>query len=719
MADQLIAVRIKDGLFVGNVVASQEEEFLFLNKVVHIINCASNQAPNLFDQAGVAYISFPWEEDGSTVLFDADDRVLDQIFQFIDKGLENGESVLVHSWNGVSRCCAAIAAYMMIKYGWALSNTLHYLQVTHPDVAIHSNYLRQLRAVARKHALGSDIFAPLNDLSHLPLDNEQYLLRNTFFNALPYNAERNDPLRKVVMQFEAGVKKKKKRRLKFVDDLVQVNGASTPLVLASAEHRNPNDSPACRAILCSRARVQLLNPLVSTLDDIPKGLRATPRPQPAPVRAPSPHSVPPATKQFQKKPLAEAVSNPKVAVPSLDLQFTAKATADNAPQLQSVLPGQRHREVQEQHQLDRHWRMQEGQLMLHQEQLLLRKEQRAQEEEQRRLNEQLQLQLQRQQQILQQERAKPVEQEGRQPSPMPRQQVLSTVQARGEEKRKPLTAQEQLRKRYENYHHSLQLQRSSAPRRQRAGVGDLLSPRETMASGSGVLHPAEKSQHTQVSSAHQQGAASAIEAAHSGRTSPAPIQRRTPQHLAMGSGVRKGSPMIRSESLSPRVPASGTESSTPVANGLPPRPSTAPRSYAMPTFSSRNHSQPVARSGSPSMRPSPQRTISPQRSSPHRFVSPNRSQDHDNRPGSARQQQQQQQPSITTPRDGTGSSNTTSNRHGTPVQQNERHQHQQHQQHQQQDTMTTIVRRPTPARVSESRLLQPTASFLRKTARWS
>ena len=40
------AVKVKDGLFVGDEFAAQDLEFVVTNKATHVINCAARQVPN-------------------------------------------------------------------------------------------------------------------------------------------------------------------------------------------------------------------------------------------------------------------------------------------------------------------------------------------------------------------------------------------------------------------------------------------------------------------------------------------------------------------------------------------------------------------------------------------------------------------------------------------------------------------------------------------------
>lgn len=74
------AIKIKDGLFIGDEFASQvysifnwfiffsqDLEFIVTNKVTHIINCSSKEVSNAWESIGVSYLSFPWDETDDQV----------------------------------------------------------------------------------------------------------------------------------------------------------------------------------------------------------------------------------------------------------------------------------------------------------------------------------------------------------------------------------------------------------------------------------------------------------------------------------------------------------------------------------------------------------------------------------------------------------------------------------------------------------------------------
>ena len=265
MPQQLVAVRIKDGLFVGNQTSSQDDEFLFMNKVTHIVNCAGSETPNLYQQANIHYLSFHWRDLPNTILFDAEGRNVRQIFEFIEKGLEKGECVLVHSVLGVSRSCAVVAAYLMHKYGWSLDNTVAFMRTAHPDMDVKPYFLRQLGLLARRLELEHDIFHPELDVSRFALDNEQWMLRNTYTNSLGFDHLRNNDIRNAVLSHEdrarANPPPPSRRRITFSDtgQGTAVSSAVTkPIIAGKQISENPEKLqllPATRGILAKAPSV--------------------------------------------------------------------------------------------------------------------------------------------------------------------------------------------------------------------------------------------------------------------------------------------------------------------------------------------------------------------------------------------------------------------------------------------------------------------------------
>jgi hypothetical protein len=56
--DMIGAIKIKDGLFIGDSFAAKDMEFMVANKVSKIINCSGRQVENGWTNMGVQYLTF-------------------------------------------------------------------------------------------------------------------------------------------------------------------------------------------------------------------------------------------------------------------------------------------------------------------------------------------------------------------------------------------------------------------------------------------------------------------------------------------------------------------------------------------------------------------------------------------------------------------------------------------------------------------------------------
>eukprot|EP01017_Pseudomicrothorax_dubius_P016765 TRINITY_DN1896_c0_g2_i1.p1 TRINITY_DN1896_c0_g2~~TRINITY_DN1896_c0_g2_i1.p1 ORF type:complete len:690 (+),score=155.55 TRINITY_DN1896_c0_g2_i1:43-2112(+) len=182
------AIKIKDGLFIGDEYAAQDLEFIVTNKVARVINTAARQIPNHWETIGVVYLSFPWFDNDTQIIFDAKDEVFNKTIAFIEEGLAQGGSVLVHSLRGQSRSSSIVAAYLMQKFSWTLYKSLEFLHSRHPELEIRTNFFNQLVALESKLVKNGQAGRTFS-WDEVPnggdIDSEELLLRNTFLNARP------------------------------------------------------------------------------------------------------------------------------------------------------------------------------------------------------------------------------------------------------------------------------------------------------------------------------------------------------------------------------------------------------------------------------------------------------------------------------------------------------------------------------------------------------
>lgn len=183
------AIKIKDGLFIGDDFAAQDLEFVVANKVTRVINCSG--APNHWEPIGVGYLNVPWNDTDDQVLFDESGNSADILFSFIEEALERLESVLVHSGKGQSRSSSVIAAYMMRKYKWSLLKTLEFLNSRRPDLEIRASFIHQLSAyetsLVSQGLISREVanvhWDEIKNHRVCRYENEELLLRNTFLNS--------------------------------------------------------------------------------------------------------------------------------------------------------------------------------------------------------------------------------------------------------------------------------------------------------------------------------------------------------------------------------------------------------------------------------------------------------------------------------------------------------------------------------------------------------
>ena len=175
----LTAVRITDGLFVGNGTAAQDDEFLTLNKIRYIVNCCALEAPNLFEALHIKYLSLKWRRNKAFVGLQPGTS----IFRFIDEGLDEGNCVLLHSLHGTGRAGALAVAYAMWKFHWTLAEALDLVQGLHPEMDLNNELLVQLQGL--EMALIGNLSATPEKVSSL---EENVTIRNTYCNANTKNS---------------------------------------------------------------------------------------------------------------------------------------------------------------------------------------------------------------------------------------------------------------------------------------------------------------------------------------------------------------------------------------------------------------------------------------------------------------------------------------------------------------------------------------------------
>ena len=106
--------KIRDGLFIGDVIAGTTIDLIYEFKISHMINTASTQIPSQFSSIGVKYQNLNWPENPPLDKPIMKDDIVTKIVNFIDGCLKNGDGLLIYSVKGQNRCCVVIIIYFFI-----------------------------------------------------------------------------------------------------------------------------------------------------------------------------------------------------------------------------------------------------------------------------------------------------------------------------------------------------------------------------------------------------------------------------------------------------------------------------------------------------------------------------------------------------------------------------------------------------------------------------
>lgn len=182
--DVMGAVKIKDGLFIGDAFAANDIDFKELNKVTHVINCSGRDIQNMWEQMCVKYLTYYWHDSETQVILDSRDVVINEVHEFIQEALNMGESVLIHSTKGQSRSCIVIVAYLMKQYNWNFSKAMQFMSSRRPDIKLKPSFQKQLTDFeSRLIKQGVKLSKEWNSDHIQELSSEEFVLQNTYINA--------------------------------------------------------------------------------------------------------------------------------------------------------------------------------------------------------------------------------------------------------------------------------------------------------------------------------------------------------------------------------------------------------------------------------------------------------------------------------------------------------------------------------------------------------
>lgn len=187
------ATRLRDGLFLGDASAAQDSIFITHSRIKGIVNCAAGQVHCHFEHLPISYLKFNFADNECQTILDKQGSNLAKFCTFVNKVLDDGDGVLVHSLRGQSRSVTILAAYLMMRYSWSSTKVLDYISQRRPSVCLKPSFHRQLVVFEMQHLpqitrekLSSSWYSPRtkgSDDNVTSAREEAYVVQNTFLNS--------------------------------------------------------------------------------------------------------------------------------------------------------------------------------------------------------------------------------------------------------------------------------------------------------------------------------------------------------------------------------------------------------------------------------------------------------------------------------------------------------------------------------------------------------
>ena len=215
--------KIRDGLFLGDVVAGTTLDIVLEFKISHMINTSSSQIPSQFTSIGVKYLNLAWPEHPSLNIPFIKDELVTKIVNFIDGCLRNGDGLMIYSYKGQNRCCAVILIYLMRKYFWSLQKSKEYLLIKKQDMKLSKNMLEHL--INYENHLNKIFQNKTKSTTWTTTnlkDGEELLMTNTYLNEVEIAKKK---------VFTIQYKKKNNKHIGWADDKNNENNKNSDIKL--------------------------------------------------------------------------------------------------------------------------------------------------------------------------------------------------------------------------------------------------------------------------------------------------------------------------------------------------------------------------------------------------------------------------------------------------------------------------------------------------------
>ncbi|XP_067949997.1 dual specificity protein phosphatase 22-A-like [Watersipora subatra] len=144
MAEATTDRKVLNGLYIGDLSLSKNEDFLLRNSITHILSALDESHPHFRD---ISYLCLDLSDSPHQRIA----PVFGECIEYIHRARANGGAVLVHCSTGVSRGPAIVAAYLLTRSSLSLDDILHALSAVRPCSNPNHGFQRQLEDWSQQH----------------------------------------------------------------------------------------------------------------------------------------------------------------------------------------------------------------------------------------------------------------------------------------------------------------------------------------------------------------------------------------------------------------------------------------------------------------------------------------------------------------------------------------------------------------------------------------
>ena len=134
------ATQITDQLYLGDINDAFNVDALKERNITNVVTCVKSLEP-FYPEQGFDYLNLHLYDMADESI----EHVFDESYQYIDKAIGDGKSVLVHCMKGKSRSATILIAYLMRKNHWTYEETFKFVKHKRDLVQPNKGFEEQLK----------------------------------------------------------------------------------------------------------------------------------------------------------------------------------------------------------------------------------------------------------------------------------------------------------------------------------------------------------------------------------------------------------------------------------------------------------------------------------------------------------------------------------------------------------------------------------------------